>query len=69
MSKWQTVTLNDVCDFIKDGTHQTPTYSEEGVVFLSSKNVTTGVIDWENVKYIPTELHEKLYKTLDKLFR
>ena len=64
MSKWQTVTLNDVCDFIKDGTHQTPTYSEEGVVFLSSKNVTTGVIDWENVKYIPTELHEKLYKTL-----
>ena len=64
MNRWQTKTLESVCVFIKDGTHQTPTYSEEGYIFLSSKNVTTGVIDWDNVKYIPEELHEKLYKTI-----
>lgn len=58
------VTLNDVCEFIKDGTHQTPEYSDEGYLFLSSKNVTTGVIDWNDVKYIPEGLHEKLYKSL-----
>jgi len=64
MNKWQTVTLNDICEFIKDGTHQTPTYAEDGFIFLSSKNVTTGVVDWEDVKYIPEDLHEKLYKAL-----
>jgi len=64
MNRWQTKTLEFVCVFIKDGTHQTPTYSEDGYIFLSSKNVTTGVIDWDNVKYIPDELHEKLYKAL-----
>lgn len=58
------ITLNDVCVFIKDGTHQTPVYADDGYIFLSSKNVTSGVIDWDDVKYIPESLHEKLYKTL-----
>jgi len=46
---------------ITDGTHQTPVYSDKGYIFLSSKNVTSGVIDWENVKYIPEDLHNELY--------
>ena len=56
--------IEDLCSLITDGTHKTPTYSEDGYVFLSSKNVTTGKIDWENVKYIPEELHTELYKRL-----
>lgn len=56
--------LNDVCSIITDGTHQTPTYSESGYIFLSSKNVTNRKIDWENVKYIPEELHQQLYQRL-----
>ena len=57
--------LNDVCEFITDGTHQTPTYCEDGgVIFLSSKDVTSRKIDWENAKHIPDELHAKLYKRL-----
>ena len=58
------VKLNDVCELITDGTHQTPTYSESGYIFLSSKNVTNGIIDWENIKYIPEELHKKLYERI-----
>ncbi|OME45391.1 hypothetical protein BSK59_32585 [Paenibacillus odorifer] len=61
MSKWEMVTLNDVCSLITDGTHQTPQYADKGFIFLSSKNVTTGKIDWENIKYIPEELHNQLY--------
>lgn len=58
-------TLNEVCEFIKDGTHQTPTYTEDkenGVKFLSAKDVVSGYINWTNIKHIPYELHEELYK-------
>ena len=58
------IKLNDICELITDGTHQTPTYSDNGYIFLSSKNVTNGIIDWENVKYIPEELHKKLYERI-----
>ena len=57
-------TLKDVCEQIKDGTHQTPTYTDDsvnGYKFLSSKDVTTGKIDWTHLKYIPEELHNELY--------
>ena len=57
--------LNDLCEFITDGTHQTPEYCDEGgVLFLSSKDVTSRKIDWNNAKHIPSELHEKLYARL-----
>ena len=57
--------LEDICEFITDGTHQTPEYCDEnGVIFLSSKDVTERKIDWDNVKYIPKTLHEQLYKRL-----
>ncbi len=61
------VTIEDVCSLIKDGTHQTPQYTEDrcnGYKFLSSKDVMTQKIDWADIKYIPGELHEKLYAVL-----
>ncbi|MCO8193054.1 restriction endonuclease subunit S [Anaerofustis sp. NSJ-163] len=61
------VTIDDVCSLIKDGTHKTPIYTEDtkqGYKFLSSKDVMTQKIDWTNIKYIPSELHEKLYATI-----
>ena len=62
---WQK--LPDLCSIpITDGTHKTPTYSdkENGIPFLSSKDVTSGEIDWTKIKYITKELHEELYKRL-----
>ena len=56
--------LQDVCEPIKDGTHQTPEYTDdtaEGYKFLSSKDVTSGMIDWTHLKYIPEYLHRELY--------
>ncbi len=61
------VAIEDVCSLIKDGTHQTPQYTEnkeKGYKFLSSKDVMSQKIDWTNIKYIPEELHEKLYATI-----
>ena len=57
-------TLDQLCELITDGTHQTPTYSEEGVIFLSAKNVTSGRIDWSSTKFIPEWLHKELHGRL-----
>ncbi|GAB5084619.1 restriction endonuclease subunit S [Ruminococcus sp. 25CYCFAH16] len=61
---WEWVRLQSICEPITDGTHKTPQYSENGYVFLSSKNVTSGKIDWDNVMYIPEDLHNELYSRL-----
>ena len=64
---WVEYTLQSVCTMkITDGTHKTPTYSDKvnGVVFLSAKDITTGEINWENTKYITSELHKELYSRL-----
>ena len=61
---FEILTIESLCSLIKDGTHQTPTYTEDtlnGFKFLSSKDVMTEKIDWSNIKYIPSDLHEKLY--------
>ena len=48
---------------IKDGTHQTPTYCSpnNGFPFLSSKDITSEKINWDNIKYIIPDLHKELY--------
>ena len=59
--------LIDICEFIKDGTHQTPIYTEDkenGIKFLSAKDVVEGVINWNNIKYIPIDLHKELQKRI-----
>ena len=64
---YDVMTLQEVCELIKDGTHQTPTYTEDivnGVKFLSSKDVVSGKVDWHHLKYIPKELHNELYKRM-----
>ena len=59
---WTTSTLKDECYKITDGTHQTPKYYPSGYIFLSSKNVTSRKIDWENVKYIDESQHQIMHQ-------
>ena len=61
---WEWARLKSICEPISDGTHQTPKYTDEGYIFLSSKNVTSGYIDWQNVMYISESLHNKLYERI-----
>lgn len=64
-TKFKVVNLEEICEFIKDGTHQTPTYIDDkinGYKFLSSKDVITKKIDWTSVMYIPENLHIELSK-------
>jgi type I restriction enzyme, S subunit len=62
---WIEAKLSDVCEGkITDGTHQTPKYFDEGYIFLSSRNVTSGEIDWNNIKYIDEAQHVAMQKRL-----
>lgn len=59
---WKNVTIEDVCHKITDGTHKTPKYVEDGVPFLSVKNITNGFIDFSDTKFVTQQEHEELIK-------
>lgn len=64
------VSIEKLCILIKDGTHQTPIYTNDkqnGVKFLSSKDIMTQKICWDDIKYISAELHKKLYATVQPM--
>ncbi len=62
MNGWETKTLGELCRKITDGVHHTPKYIETGIPFLSVKNLTQGVIDFSNTKFISLEDHKVLIK-------
>ncbi len=59
---WKWVRLGDLCNKIVDGAHNTPKYVEDGIPFLSVKNISSGKIDFSDTKYISLEEHQKLYE-------
>lgn len=59
---WNYYRLEDITYLVTDGTHYTPKYKEEGVKFLSVKNVRPFFMREEHVKYISQEEHEQLIK-------
>lgn len=59
-SKHSYKTLGELCSKITDGTHQTPVYTDEGVTFISAKNIKDGRLDFTERKYISRAEHEFL---------
>lgn len=58
---WKFTKLGRICKIITDGTHQTPNYIEDGYPFISIKDISSGKIDFSDVKYISKEEHKLLY--------
>lgn len=54
--------LKEICKKITDGTHKTPDYREEGITFVTSKNISEDGIDFENTKYISKQEHDEISK-------
>ena len=57
----KTTTLGAVCD-IRDGTHDTPKYCDEGYPLVTSKNVTAGYLDFSSCNLISKEDYDKIQK-------
>ncbi len=56
------VRLADVTTRITDGVHQKPNYTDDGVPFISVKDITTGVLKFERCKFISEDDHKKYTK-------
>lgn len=63
-SGWEWVRLGDICHTIADGPHFSPKYVEknEGVAFLSARNISAESIDLVTAKYVSREDHESFCK-------
>ena len=53
--------LGNICD-VRDGTHDSPSYSNEGYPLITSKNLTNGFIDFSKVNLISEEDFDKINK-------
>jgi type I restriction enzyme S subunit len=58
---WEQRKLGEVAD-VRDGTHDSPKYINEGYPLLTSKNVGNGYINYDDVKYVS----EKDYVQINK---
>ena len=59
-SKLDVYNLSEVTELVSDGTHFTPNYVDEGVKFISVKDVRKSSIDLNNTKFITVEEADKL---------
>lgn len=51
MDKLERYSLNELVD-VRDGTHDSPKYVEDGFPLITSKNLINGSVDFENINFI-----------------
>jgi type I restriction enzyme S subunit len=57
---WVWLEAHKVCQSVRDGTHDTPKYVDNGIPLVTSKNLKEGKIDFEDVDFISDEDHKKI---------
>jgi type I restriction enzyme S subunit len=57
---WTWTTTSEVCSSVRDGTHETPRYVENGVPLITSKNLKPSGLDFATAKNISLEDHQKI---------
>lgn len=59
---WEMVELEQLCD-VRDGTHDSPKYVlENGIPFVTQKNITKDGLSFDDVQFISREDHQKIIK-------
>lgn len=56
---WKWCRLSQIID-VRDGTHDSPKYVPDGIPLVTSKNLSNGIIDYSNIKYITQEDADKI---------
>ena len=59
---WKVKSLNDLCNKITDGTHDTPKRLTEGIKFITGKHIRPFEIDYDNSDYVTEEIHKEIFK-------
>ena len=59
---WEMVELGQLCD-VRDGTHESPKYVlENGIPFITQKNITKEGLSFDDIQFIAREDHQKIIK-------
>ncbi len=58
---WKVVKASYILD-VRDGTHDTPTYVDDGVPLVTQKDIFGGVLSFERTNMISTQDHENISK-------
>jgi type I restriction enzyme, S subunit len=58
---WKEKILSQICE-VKDGTHDSPKYVDEGIPFVTQKNIRNHGLSFDNTKCIQFSDHEKFFK-------
>ena len=58
---WEQRKLDTITD-VRDGTHDSPQYVEDGHPFITSKNVKDGFINYEDIQYVSDKDYEEINK-------
>ena len=61
-NNWVWTRLGTILKKLTDGTHKTPKYTNTGIPFLSVKDMSLGIINFDNTKFISEEEHKLLYE-------
>ena len=59
MMEMRYVELNEICD-VRDGTHDSPKYVQEGFPLVTSKNIIDGKLDLSTVNYLTQKDYDKI---------
>lgn len=58
-SNWKWVRISEVID-VRDGTHDSPKYHDKGIPLVTSKNISSGELSFDDVKLISTDDAQKI---------
>ena len=67
-NSWAWSRLGNILNKLSDGTHSTPKYVEDGIPFISVKDVSSGVLSFLSCKYISEAEHKELYERCNPEF-
>jgi type I restriction enzyme, S subunit len=59
---WVETTVEELVIFTTDGTHKTPRYVDDGIPFVSAKDIRAGRLTFDECKYITEEEHQQLIR-------
>jgi type I restriction enzyme S subunit len=59
---WAWIHLSEISTKITDGAHHTPQYLSEGIPFLSVKDMSSGILDFSDSRFISPNEHAVLFE-------
>ncbi|MDX9703274.1 MAG: restriction endonuclease subunit S [Candidatus Auribacterota bacterium] len=61
-NNWFWTEAHKICSSVRDGTHDTPKYVDNGIPLVTSKNLSRNGLDFSKIQYISNEDHSEIKK-------